>query len=376
MVILPILIGGGVTVLLLLGVDPSGCSGESAGKVTEILTAAPTLNPTSTPEPTQEPTPEPTATPRPTEEPTPAPADTPQPTQEPTPEPTAIPEPTPTPDPDDVYYLDGDGEAYELDFENGHWWYKNRSLSIDVKEYHSQYLDKGPLVYYVADIRMRDYSSYRSGIRAKYTIPWKFAREDGAVLAVTGDCINNELDQKGCLIRNGVFYGNRKGADVLVIDDSGMSMRVISAKDASERILMDNGIRNTYSFGPTLVENGRISEEAGSHRMFRENPRAGIGMIEPGHWIAIVTDGRQEGYSVSISLEYFAQMFIDCGCTVAFNMDGGSSGGMVFMGEMLNRHKGNGTVDVQRSWLDAVEFGYSDQLPSPDQNTIHDGYQH
>ncbi len=376
MMILPLLIGGGVTVLLLFGIIPSGCSGESAEKVTEIFTAAPTLEPTETPQPTQEPTPAPTAAPSPTEEPTPEPTETPQRTQEPTPEPTAVPDPAPTPDPDDVYYLDSDGEVYELDFENGHWWYKNRSLSIDIREHHSQYLNKGPLVYYVADIRMRDYSSYRSGIRAKYTIPWKFAREDRAVLAVTGDCMNNELDQKGCLIRNGVFYGNRKGADVLVIEDDCMSMRVISAKDASERFLMDNGIRNTYSFGPALVENGKISKEAGSHRMFRENPRAGIGMIEPGHWIAIVTDGRQEGYSVSISLEFFAQIFIDCGCTVAFNMDGGSSGGMVFMGEMLNRHQGNGTVDVQRSWLDAVEFGYSDQIPSPDQNTIHDGYQH
>ena len=247
-------------------------------------------------------------------------------------------------------------------------------LAIDITEIHTTYLDKGPLVYYVADIRMRGRSSYRSGVHANYHTPWRFARQDRAVLAVTGDSIRNEAEAKGVLIRKGVFYADCGQASALVIEDGGMSMRVEHANAVSARVLVDSGVRDTYSFGPILVENGEISEETKKHRVTHVNPRAGIGMVEPGHWIAIVTDGRQPGYSMSISLEYFAQMFLDRGCTVAYNMDGGSSAGIVFMGEVLNRHKGSGTDDIQRAWIDAIEFGYSEQVPTESAPARHTGY--
>jgi exopolysaccharide biosynthesis protein len=139
---------------------------------------------------------------------------------------------------------------------------------------------------------------------------------------------------------------------------------------------MDHGIRDTYGFGPTLVSNGEVSPTTLVNRVDHPNPRCGIGMIEPGHWIAIATEGRQTEFSYSITLEYFAQMFVDYGCTVAYNMDGGSSVGIVFMGEALNRHYKRGTVDIQRPWNDALLFGYSEDVPSPDVPTIHDGYRH
>lgn len=355
--LLPLALGIALTVLAVLNVLPIGQTQEEVPVV-----EAPT------PEPTQAPTQAPTQVP--TEAPTEVP--TAQPTEEPTPEPTE--EPTPTPDPNDAYFLDGDGEEFELDFENGHWWYKNRVLAIDIHEVHTTYLDLGPLVYYVADIRMREYSSYRSGVKSAYYAPFRFARMDGAVLAVTGDCLDNEANEKGCLIRKGIFYKNFNHADVLVIDPDNMSMHVLSAEEAIPRVLMDNGVRDTYSFAPILVKDGQISETVSRSRVDHVNPRAGIGMIEPGHWVAIITDGRQPGYSMSISLSFFAQMFIDYECTVAFNMDGGASAGIVFMGEMLNRHLAPGTSDTQRMWLDAIEFGYTTQLPPPEQSTVHNGY--
>lgn len=303
-------------------------------------------------------------------------APTPEPTEAPTPEPTEAPTASPTPDPNDAYFLDGDGEAYELDFENGHWWYKNAVLAIDVKEVHTTFEDAGPLVYYVADIRMRDYSSYRSGVHTAYLTPWRFAREDRAVLAITGDCLSNEKEYKGCLIRRGVYYANHCHADALIIEDDGMSMRVERALEISPRVLMDHGVRDTYSFGPILVENGEVYGMIDQTRVSHVNPRAGIGMVEPGHWIAIATDGRQNGYSMSISLEFFAKLFLEYDCTVAFNMDGGSSVAIAFMGELLNKHYARGTPDTQRPWIDALEFGYSEQVPSPDVPTVHDGLQH
>ena len=302
-------------------------------------------------------------------------APTPAPTEEPTPAPTEAPTPEPTPDPSNAYFLSEPGEVFELDWDNGHWWYKSDVLAVDVHEVHSTQQEGKPHVYYVADIRMREYSSYRSGVRAPL-MPYVYARTEKAVLAITGDnLIDAEKELKGCLIRKGKFYFNAGKSETLVIKDD-MTLSVLPVFGASERILLDHGVRDTYGFGPTLVENGQIAEVTKKHRVDHPNPRCGIGMVEPGHWVAIATEGRQMDFSYSITLDFFAQMFIDYGCTVAFNMDGGSSVGIVFMGEALNRHYMPGTVDIQRKWPDALLFGYSEQIPSPNTPTIHDGYRH
>lgn len=322
-------------------------------------------------------------TPVPTEAPTETPSDTPTPvptaapTEESTPEPTEAPSPTPTPDPEAQYFLSEDGEEFELDFDNGHWWYKNRVLAIDIERVETTYPEHGPLVYYVADIRMREYSSYRSGVRADYLQPWQYVRVEKAVFAITGDNLDNaEKQMKGALIRKGRYYYNSDVEDSLLIDEENLSLTLLHRHTSSTRWLMDHGVRDSYGFGPTLVDNGEINPNIYKHRVSKANPRCGIGMVEPGHWIAIATDGRQKDYSYSITLEYFAEMFQKLGCTVAYNMDGGASVAMCIMGETINKHIGPNTYDTQRPWIDAIMFGYSEQIPSPNEPTIHDGYQH
>ncbi len=321
-------------------------------------TPAPTAEPVaeSTPEPTALPTPEPTA----------------EPTEIPTPEPTA----EPTPDPNDAYFLSEDGEEYELDFSAGHWRYKSRVLSIDITRTETTISKNRPLVYYVAHIRMREYSSYRSGVHTAYQQPWRYVRQEKAVFAITGDNLDvAEKNLKGLLLRKGVFYSNEAGADTLLIGED-MTLRVLHRKAFTTRQVIDSGVRDTYSFGPILVENGEINEAVGKHHVAHANPRCGIGMVEPGYWIAIVTDGRQPHYSYSISLEYFAELFHSLGCTVAYNLDGGSSAAMCFMGEELNKHLAPGTDDTQRPWIDALMIGYSELLPSVNTPTKHDGFHH
>ena len=350
LLLIPLLLGLVISFLLTR-------KGQAAPVSEAVQTEAPTEAPTA--EPTEEPTAEPT----------------PEPTAEPTPEPTAEPTPEPTPDPNDAYFLSDDGEEYELDFENGKWWYKSRVLAIDIEKVNTTVDGKKPLVYYVADIRMRDYSSYRSGLSRKNQ-PLKYARLEKAVLAITGDnLVDSEKELKGCLIRKGVFYSDYARAETLAILPD-MTLEVLHQGTFTARQLWDRGIRDTYGFGPILVENGEICPSVYTHRNVYPNPRCGIGMVEPGHWVAIVSDGRQRGYSESITLEFFAQIFIDRGCTAAYNLDGGSSGGMVFMGEVLNKHLGKNTGDVQRPWIDSVMFGYSEQVPDVDTPTVHDGLWH
>lgn len=315
--------------------------------------AVPTFTPT--PVPTAEPTAEATIEPI-------------EPTSAPTPEPTA------EPDPWAELFLEGD-EAFFSDFDGGHWQYRSENLYIDILRVNTELEGKGPLVYYAADIYMRSYSSYRSGVRS-YTAPWKFARAEKAVLAITGDnLVGEEKELKGCLIRKGKFYADYGKADTMVIGDN-LDLQVYYAGEADGQALLDRGVRDSYSFGPVLIRDGVINENAGKHRVASSNPRCGVGMVEPGHWVAITTDGRQGGYSVSIDLPTFAQLFADRGCTAAYNLDGGSSTAMVFMGDILNIHAGHGTSDVMRPWTDALMWGYSQEVPTVKEWTQHDGYRH
>ena len=353
------------------------------------FTDAPTPAPTATPEPTPTapPTPTPTAppTPAPTDVPTPAPTDVPTPaptdTQKPVPTDTPVPSDPPEPEntlvPDDVYFRQ-EGEPAEVvvqDYENGHWEYRSDILSVIIDRVITREKQGHPYWKYIAHIRMRGCNSFRSIVGSRQEIalpnepPWRMARTFRAVLAITGDNINNaDVNYKGILIRNGILYSDKGRESTLVMCDD-LTMRIYGPKEISGLDLLDSGVTASYSFGPVLVKNGQVNPNVKKHRVNKENPRCGIGMIEPGHFIAIVSDGRDERRAYGYTLEEFAQIFADQGAQIAYNMDGGNSAGMVFMGEHINWH----SVGSQRTWADALAWGYSRLVPKPDDPVYHFG---
>lgn len=309
------------------------------------------------------PTPKPTATAAPTASPTPSP----------------IPEPTPTPDPNAQYFRapDDPAEVIVADYENGHWEYRTDTLSIIIDRI-SYMQGKRPQCKCVAHIRMRDADSFRSGVAsnlpnaAAMMPPWKLARSYKAVLAITGDNLTNaEKEYKGILIRNGKLYSEYKREDTLVINPD-LTLSIVKRGTVTGLQLLDSGVQNTYSFGPVLVENGVVNPDAAKHRVAPlPNPRCGIGMIEPGHWVAIVCDGRDQTRAYNVGMMDFAEMFAELGATLAYNLDGGSSAAMVFMGEHLNWH--SGPEDPQRPWVDGLMWGYSEQVPTVNDPILHNG---
>jgi exopolysaccharide biosynthesis protein len=72
------------------------------------------------------------------------------------------------------------------------------------------------------------------------------------------------------------------------------------------------------------------------HPIQGTNPRTGIGILSNNHFVFVVVDGRDPGYSRGVTLAEFAQIFKDLGCTTAYNLDGGGSSTMYFMGEVVN----------------------------------------
>ena len=82
---------------------------------------------------------------------------------------------------------------------------------------------------------------------------------------------------------------------------------------------------NTFAFGPTLVENGKISvsenEEVG--QAMADNPRTAIGVIEESdgsvHYIVIVSDGRTSESS-GLTLYEMAELMKSYGVTTAITL--------------------------------------------------------
>ena len=231
---------------------------------------------------------------------------------------------------------------------------------------------------------MRDISQFRPAFGAEGHTgrgaihPWLIARREKAVLWLTGDnLINDEREEKGILIRDGRMFWSAEKEDTLAIYPD-MSMRIIKKMSMTPLTLLEDGVENAYSFGPTLIDNGVVNDQAYRHRVRRANPRAGIGYYSPGHYIAIVVDGRQKDYSVGMPVEEFAELFATYGCTIAYNLDGGLSAAMIFMGEQLNTHSGQRTggsdnISYQRAVPDGLMFGYSSQVPSVDDPIVNDG---
>ena len=70
--------------------------------------------------------------------------------------------------------------------------------------------------------------------------------------------------------------------------------------------------------------------------------------------------GAAYGYS---TLAQVVEDLLSCGCTIAYNLDGGRSSFLVFMGKNVN--KSVFLVDGWRSLQDMVGFLTSDLVPDP-----------
>ncbi len=70
----------------------------------------------------------------------------------------------------------------------------------------------------------------------------------------------------------------------------------------------------------------------------------------------IVVDGRRDGYSTGASIPQVQQLFIDEGVDFAFNLDGGGSTTLYFLGEVINMPSGG----KERSVSDVIMF-----MPNP-----------
>ncbi|RAP75761.1 phosphodiester glycosidase family protein [Paenibacillus montanisoli] len=227
------------------------------------------------------------------------------------------------------------------------WNYSSDTTDIAIKKVENG-TGEDKITYYVADVQVKEASKLLTAFadnafgRNITEATSEIASANNAIFAVNGDYYGFRND--GVIIRNGTLYRNEPARDGLALYSDG-TMKSYNEEEVSADELLASGVTNTFSFGPVLVKNGeaidnfdnlKIDTNFGNRSIDDANPRTGIGVISPNHYVFVVVDGRQENYSRGMTLDEFAQLFKDLGVTEAYNLDGGGSSTMYFMGRVVN----------------------------------------
>ena len=233
--------------------------------------------------------------------------------------------------------------------------YSDENISITIQE-----LREYDSTVYVADVVLSspEYlqtalanSVYGRNVTAKTS---SIAQTANAILAINGDYYGAR--ESGYVIRNGVLYRSKanKNAEDLVIYRDG-SFEIIQESEISAQSLLDAGAWNVLSFGPALLIDGELAVGANDEvgRAMASNPRTAIGIIDPLHYVFVVSDGRTKS-SEGLSLQELAKIMQELGVKTAYNLDGGGSSTMVFQGKVINNPTTNGKRVSERSVSDIV----------------------
>ena len=221
--------------------------------------------------------------------------------------------------------------------------YSSPNVSIDITT-HQETLDGYPQVWYVADIYIASLDCFRCYTSGKSFETYAsapadvLAKEAGALLTINGDYCGAQ-GNGGFYIRNGeVYQWAQTTCDLCVLYNDG-TMETYGKKDYKVSDVIERGAYQVWKFGPSMLDSeGRAKTDFNATiGVWIGNPRSAIGYYEPGHYCFVTVDGRQGAWSRGLTLEQFSQLFEDLGCTAAYNLDGGASATMTFMGELYNR---------------------------------------
>ncbi len=275
------------------------------------------------------PSPEVTATPAPTPTPTPAPS--------PTLTPTPTPEPTPEPTPSTMWGANFPGKFTDGEIIQDENSYKSANVNVTVTK-----MEENGTVYFVADIYITDIKYFTAPFSSgKYNkgerkFIYKIAQDNDAIVAINGDFYTSN---RGPVLRDGDLYRNEVKLDILVMFKDG-TMKTYSKKEYDKAMIksIKDDVWQIWTFGPMLLKDGEVMTKFDlPNPIGRANPRSAIGYYEPGHYVFVNVDGRQRGYSKGLSMKELSKLMYDLGCKVAFNLDGGGSAQIAFMGEEINQ---------------------------------------
>ncbi|MGX1159526.1 exopolysaccharide biosynthesis protein [Arthrobacter sp. SLBN-100] len=218
------------------------------------------------------------------------------------------------------------------------------------------------VTFYVADVVLDDATTLQSafandsfGENITETTS-AIAEANNAVFAINGDYYG--FRDTGIVIRNGVVFRDERARQGLAFYRDG-TVKVYDETATTAEQLVADGVWNTLSFGPSLLDNGEVAADIedvevdtnfGNHSIQGEQPRTAVGIIDENHLVFVVVDGRSPGYSAGVTMTGLAEIMQGLGATTAYNIDGGGSSTMYFNGGLVNNplgeNKERGTSDI------------------------------
>lgn len=139
-------------------------------------------------------------------------------------------------------------------------------------------------------------------------------------------------NKKPGVIQGGKLVRSGTPAKPLCIDKEGNLF--CPETNTSYQDLLAQGVNNSFSFGPILVEDGKSLVK--SIHNDQKGYKCAIGQKGKGEYIVIIVDGRSPSYSEGITYSQLADEFIKRGCTFAYNLDNSNSATLYFNGKVLN----------------------------------------
>ena len=231
--------------------------------------------------------------------------------------------------------------------------YRSANVSIEMTKVLTGTESK-PITYYVADIYIKDVSSFRTAVALDYREHNTGTRKNvmstlqlsqlvESIVAISGD---NFAYHQSIAVRNGIEWENKLPVygDICVLYyDGTMETYPQTIKRADVEAIYEKNPYHIWTFGPELLIDGQVPTRFANSKA---NPLAAIGYYEPGHYCFILVDGRQKGYSWGMTYPELAQVLYDLGCKVAFNLDGGDTAVMTFGGQWRSQPQDSSPRDT------------------------------
>ena len=278
----------------------------------------------------------------------------------------------------DAGFLDS-GEFVFEDEENGVWRYASSTLWIEIFRREQA---KPARVWYEAEVRCaegsagprmvaNDPDNWKNGTE----YPYKLTRKTGTVLAISNDYAQLRLQQKkaypGIVIRDGKILADRtrkKGSkgfpnlDCLAIWPDG-DMKVFYSDEKTAEEYLEDGAVDVLSFGPILIRDGVLNEDGLEKYGTSHAQRTAVGMVEKGHYFFMMLEGRIKR-SKGDSVRFLAERLQEKNCVIGFNLDGGDTSTIVFMGHQLCKMQDGKKHLSSRRTSDVLGVGTSELLPA------------
>lgn len=223
-------------------------------------------------------------------------------------------------------------------YTNDEWNYESATLRVSVEPRETSYTK-----YWVCHVRTFSTQQLCSALcggtygNPRVATSVEVAAHNGVIgINGSGFSYGSGIPAEGkSMIKEGVVYSDiySNGNIMCVTQDGGMFTAIAGMTTED---MLNRGVRDTYCFGPTLVENGEPYEITPAFQQTYRYQRTAVGMVNPGDYYIVIVDGKGVGGSQGMTYEELRDVFLELGCEYAYNLDGGGSTTLVFKGRIIN----------------------------------------